>query len=123
MRSASKPVNNPKAREAIPWIPPRARICVAPAYLSVYKVAGGILPVFLLVGHAAMMFFTPATRAVPTAMAEVNAPVLDVAFCLHGKFHHLVHHELNIFFVLAWNVLGLLFPLLFGHQGSAGETI
>ena len=24
-----------------------------------------------------------------TAMAHVNAPVLDVAFCLLGKFHHL----------------------------------
>ena len=70
MRSASKPVNKPKARAAIPWenelkvcpkwsassshkqsetwIPPRARICVAPAYLRVYNVAGWIFPVFLL---------------------------------------------------------------------------
>ena len=30
------------------WIPPRARICVAPAYLRVYNVAGWIFPVFLL---------------------------------------------------------------------------
>merc|ERR1712032_1799675 len=61
--------------------------------------------------------------ASPTAMAEVNAPVLDVAFRLRGKLHHLVDQELNIFFVLAWNILGLLLRLLLGHQGSAGETI
>ena len=29
--------------------------------------------------------------ASPTAVAKINAPVLDVAFRFHGKFHHLAN--------------------------------
>ena len=52
-------------------MPPRARICVAPAFFMPYSVVGCILPVFLLEGAVQMMFFTPAALAVAAVMAAV----------------------------------------------------
>ena len=57
--------------------------------------------------------------ACPAALAQVAAPVHNVAASLRGEPLDLLHHVLDVLLVLAGDIPGLLLQVLLGQQHRA----